>query len=92
MKANKIVTPKAYRQNALWAEGHATEIHSKYEGKWVAVADRQVVAVGDDPVRVRELAARRTGHTTGAVFVEYIESAGAIYGTHWTLVQDSLGQ
>ncbi len=72
--------PPAYWDNARWAYQHAADLHRRYEGKWIAVANGQVVAAGADPVAVRRRAARETGRTTAEVYVNYMESAGAIYG------------
>jgi hypothetical protein len=78
--------PQSYWENSRWAAEHATELHKQYENVWVAIADQQVVASGPDPVRVREIAARKTGRSTVEIAVEFIESAGAVYGQDWTLV------
>jgi len=82
MKSREASTPRAYWENARWAREHATELHEQYEGHWVAIADQQVVLVGSNPIGVRERAARQTGHSTAEVFVQFMESAGAIYGPH----------
>lgn len=78
--------PQAYWDNSRWAAEHATELHKQYENVWVAVADQQVVVSGSDPVRVREIAARKTGQSTAEIAVKFIESAGAVYGQDWALV------
>lgn len=79
-------TPQAHWDNTEWAREHATELYEQYEGKWIAIADRRVVAIGNHPISVRQLAARKTGHTMAEVYVKFCESAAAIYGTNWTLV------
>ena len=82
MNREDAPTPPAYFQNADWAYAHATELHRKYEGKWVAVSDGGVVTTGYDPVGVRQRAARETGRTTAEVYVQFMASAGTIYGAH----------
>jgi hypothetical protein len=79
-------TPRAYWDNGNWMRQHLTELHQQYEGKWVAIADRQVVAVGMNPRRVEDIAVRRTGHSPAEIYMKYLEPAGAIYGSDWALV------
>lgn len=88
MKSTESPIPRAYWENARWAREHATELHEQYEGQWVAIADQQVIAAGSNPIDVRKRAARLTDHSTAEVFVQFMESAGTIYGTHWTVVCD----
>lgn len=52
--------PQSYWDNSRWAAEHATELHKQYENVWVAIVDQQAVASGPNPVRVREIAARKT--------------------------------
>jgi hypothetical protein len=84
MKEHEAI-PQSYWENERWAVEHASEIYDQYEDVWIAIANQQVVAVGSDPVGVRETAARKTGRTTAEVFVTFAESPCAIYGQDWTL-------
>lgn len=80
----KNAIPKAYWENSQWAWEHSTELYQQYEDVWIAIADKQVMAVSSDPVGVRKIAARKTGRLTSEIFVEFIESGLTIYGTNWT--------
>jgi len=84
MKENESI-PQSYWENERWATEHASELFDPYEDVWVAIANQQIVAVGSDPIRVRETAARKTGRTTAEVYVTFVESPFAIYGQDWTL-------
>jgi hypothetical protein len=85
---SKSATPalSGWWQGAHWAHDHLEELYEKYEGDWVAIVDGQVIASGGDPVAIRQRAARRTGRTTEDVYVTFLESADAIYGTRCALV------
>ena len=78
MRQNEAI-PQAYFENERWACDHSAEIDERYEGRWVAIADRQVVASGSS-ARVREAAAHKTGRPTSEVFVRFVDSPFAIYG------------
>ncbi len=80
----KNAIPKAYWENSKWAREHAIELYQQYEDVWIAIADKQVMAVGSDPVGVRKTAARKTGRLTCEIFVEFIESELTIYEANWT--------
>jgi hypothetical protein len=82
---DKDTVPPAYFENERWACEHSTDLHKQYEGRWVAIANQQVVAVGPS-ARVRELAARRIGRPTAEVFVRFVDSPFTIYGTGRTLL------
>ncbi|HIE26660.1 TPA: hypothetical protein EYP66_05190 [Candidatus Poribacteria bacterium] len=83
--SDKIHCRNALRwENSQWAREHATELYQQYGDVWVAIADKQVMAVGSDPVGVRKIAARKTGQLTAEIFVEFIESGLTIYGANWT--------
>ena len=83
MEKNTI--PQAYWENSRWGREHATELYQQYKDVWIAIADKQVVAVGNDPIRVRKIAARKTGRPTAEIAVKFIESGLTIYGESWTL-------
>jgi len=75
---DKDTIPQVFWDNFQWATEHSTELHQQYEDVWIAIANHQVVASGLNPVRLREIAAHRTGLRTEEIVVEFIESAGAI--------------
>ncbi len=51
----KIETePMTFWDDMNWASGHYAELVRKYPGKWVAIVDRIVVAVGDSIKSVRK--------------------------------------
>ena len=81
MEKNAI--PQAYWENSQWAREHATELYQQYnKDVWIAIADKQVVAVGKDPISVRKTAARKIGLSTAEIFVEFIESRITLYGAN----------
>jgi ribulose 1,5-bisphosphate synthetase/thiazole synthase len=77
--------PQGYWDNSRWAREHSTELHERYKDVWVAIADKQVVVVGADPVSIRKIAARKTGRSTAEIAVKFIESGVTIYGKSWAL-------
>jgi hypothetical protein len=83
--SEKDSIPPAYFENERWACEHSTALHEQYEGRWVAIANQQVVAAGPS-ARVRELAARQTGRPTAEVFVRFVDSPFTIYGAGCTLL------
>jgi hypothetical protein len=59
MAAEWDVTPemldalRAFTRNADWAVDHP-EVVYKHVGRWIAVLDERLVAVGDDPAQLHE--------------------------------------
>ena len=76
----KNTIPQAYWDNSRWGREQSTELHKQYQDAWVAIADKQVVASGSDPVRVREVAVKKTGKSKAEIAVKFIESGLTIYG------------
>lgn len=50
-----------------WVREHFDELADRYEGKYVAVSSRRVVAVGNDAVDVEETALREDPSTLPSV-------------------------
>ena len=46
--------PKRYWDDIEWARKHLSELHRKYEGKWVAVVNKKVVAAGKNTAFLEE--------------------------------------
>jgi hypothetical protein len=70
----------AYRAAWQWAAEHVGELHERYEERWVAIADGQVIAAGPNPRRVEAEARRKTGHLREDIYIRFVESSTAIYG------------
>jgi len=81
----KGTIPQAYWDNSRWAREHSTELHELYRDVWVAIADKQVVAIGADPVSVRKIGARKTRRSAAEIAVKFIESGLTICGKSGTL-------
>ncbi|MBI3922412.1 MAG: hypothetical protein HY318_13405 [Armatimonadetes bacterium] len=78
--ATKAMIPPSYRADMRWAREHSAELHGQYEDLWVAIVDQTVVAAGLHLGRVEQRAARKTGRKPEEIYVEFVESASAIYG------------
>jgi len=78
----KDIIPQSYWKTWRWALEHSTELHQQYEDVWIAIVEKQVVASGSNPVRLREIAAQKTQRKTEEVVVKFIESGAAIYGAY----------
>jgi len=62
----------------LHYDGEGDEFYDKYENKWIAIVNKQVVAYGNDPLKVKKKAAQKTGKSYNEIPIKFIESAGAI--------------
>lgn len=46
-------------ENREWLDSNVAEIQRRYGGKWIGVAEKRVVADGDNPQRVADELAQR---------------------------------
>ena len=69
--------PKRYWEDIEWSRSHLSELYRKYEGKWVAIVNKKVVAVGKDIASVRAKAMRLTN--VKHVPVRYLERGTVVY-------------
>lgn len=73
----KIKIPNEFWEDAKWAETHMAELQDKYLGKWVAVVDKKVAGVADDPGIAERAAKERTGKKY--IPLIFVESGEALY-------------
>jgi hypothetical protein len=80
-----LLTDKAIRsvnmneKDFSWLTDHGVELHEKYAGKWIAVYDECVIAVGDTAVEVAEEA--RKVAKDGDYILEALDPIGDhVYG------------
>jgi hypothetical protein len=61
-----------------WLAEHGVELHNKYAGKWIAVYDGEVIAVGDTATDVAALADQK--RPEGDYILQALDRSGdAIY-------------
>ena len=75
-----MTIPRHYLADMNWALTHTQELHDRYENQWVAIVGGEVVAAGQDPVRVMEVAAHRCNRDPEDIFIDYVEDGAAVYG------------
>ncbi len=69
--------PKRYWDDIEWSRKHLSELHRKYEGKWVAIVNKKVVAAGKNLASVRARAMRLT--KAKHVPVRFVERGTVVY-------------
>jgi len=62
-----------------WIEEHRKDLHKQYQGKWIAVYDNKVVAVGKKISAVEKKAEQKTNHPFREIPVVYMEDSHCIY-------------
>ena len=69
--------PKRFWDDLYWLDENFSELRAKYKEKWVAIVDKKVVCVGDDPSEIEKEAEKKTGNRY--VLVDFVESGDNIY-------------
>ncbi len=69
--------PERYWEDIEWSRSHLSELHRKYEGKWVAIVNKKVVAAGKNLAWVRAKAMRLT--KVKHVPVRFVERGAVVY-------------
>lgn len=69
--------PKEFWEDERWAERHMAELQKKYLEKWVAIVDKEVAGVADDPGIAEKIAKEKTGRKY--IPLIFIESGEALY-------------
>jgi len=59
----------AMTEDQEWIREHFTELVDNYAGKYVAVANCELVAVGESPKEVRDVALRKYPHINPSVLL-----------------------
>jgi len=52
-----------------WIQKHSEELSKKYPGKWVAVVDEEIAAVGDSAVKVEKIALKKNSNKLPSVIL-----------------------
>lgn len=79
MKKYQIhIDSKNYIRN-LHYDGEGDEFYRKYQNMWIAIADKKVIAFGENMRQVKQEAARKTGKAEEEIPVKFIESIGSIF-------------
>ena len=66
-KENKVMKKSVIDKDDLWLINHFSELVSKYPGKYVAVANEAIAAVGNTPSEVEREAKRKLPGKTPSV-------------------------
>lgn len=69
--------PKEFWEDAKWAEEHMSELQKKYLEKWVAIVDKKVAGVADDPGIAEKIAKEKTKRRY--IPLIFVESGEALY-------------
>lgn len=64
MRGILIKEPKQYREDFDWMIEHSSELHRKYENKWVAIYKGKVIVASVYPKKVEKIAKDITGKKT----------------------------
>lgn len=76
---NQTVTaPPRFWTDNTWRMKNHTLLQARYKEQWVAIVDEKVVAHGDDPVKLREEARKKTG-VEKDILIDFIEGDSHIY-------------
>ena len=70
--------PKSYWQDQQWAFDHYAELVKRYEDRWVAVVNRQVVAASKSSVKAEDQA-RAKKRRQLPIAVVYVETGRHVY-------------
>ena len=70
--------PKSFWQDEKWAFDHYPELLKRYEDRWVAVVNRQVVAASKSSVKAEEQAKAKTGRQS-PIAVVFVENGRHVY-------------
>jgi len=73
----RIKMPKRFWDDEEWALERMGKLQKKYKEKWVAIVDRRVVGVAEDPGIARKVAKEKTGKKH--IPVIFIESGESLY-------------
>ncbi len=71
-------TSQRKREDSAWVSSHREEL-TKYEGKWIAVYDKKVVASGKNGADVERRALRKIGHDVPDLYLRFLEKAFCVY-------------
>jgi len=69
--------PQDFWEDAKWAEEHMSELQKKYLEKRVAIVDRKVAGVADDPGIAEKTAKEKTGRK--CIPLIFVESGEALF-------------
>jgi hypothetical protein len=69
--------PPRFWEDEEWAYAHYAELLNQYPNKWVAIVDKEVVAVSDGSGRILDEARAKTGRTHIAMV--FIEDGSHVY-------------
>ena len=61
-------SPKKYWEDRKWVSEHISEISEKYPNQWVVVADKKIIAAGEDGQAVRDKALKMVEHEDFVIF------------------------
>ncbi len=73
----KIKMPQRFWEDDKWAIEHYMQLQDKYVDKWVAIVNKEVVAVAEGPIDARTKAQEKTG--IKEIPVIFVESGQNIY-------------
>lgn len=72
--------PKQNFFNSIdWIDTHRSELREKYQGKWIAVFNRRIVASGRKIQNVQKKATAITSRALDEIPIVYIEDSHCIY-------------
>lgn len=69
--------PKEFWEDVKWAEKHMAELQMKHLEKWVAIVDKKVAGVADDPGIAEKIAKEKNGRK--CIPLIFVESGEALY-------------
>lgn len=78
-KTKHAPLPLELVEDLRWIEDHADELYEKYEGEWVAVVNKKIVAHGKDGGKVQKEAIAKTRRDRSRIAMTYLEYANAFY-------------
>ena len=70
--------PRSYWRDERWALDHYADLVKRYKNRWVAVANKRVVAAAKGTVAAHERAWAKLGHRL-PVAVVYVEDGRHVY-------------
>jgi hypothetical protein len=77
--------PKRYFEDEKWLFEHENELAEQYPDHWIAVVNREVVAVGKNLAEVEKSAGEKTGEREFPVWL--VTPTRKFYGSHHVAVQ-----
>ncbi|MDI6791258.1 MAG: DUF5678 domain-containing protein [bacterium] len=70
---------KSFFEELNWISVHRSELRKQYQGQWIAVANKKVVAFGRNMQSVEEKAVDATRRTLDEFPVVYMEDPHCVY-------------